>query len=113
MTEGEHRHSERVNRHLIMRYRVAGSNSAWLASPLQDISQSGARFFSEEAFATGTLLECQLLLPALKEPLALFGHVVRQQPTPLHLTEVAMTFDQTEAASRQALEKAVAFFLKK
>lgn len=113
MAAEEHRQGgARANRRLMMRYRLVETGS-WWASPLQDISRSGARFLSEQAFVAGTMLQFELMLPMLKEPLALKGHVVWQKPATMGLTELGVAFDSLEPAAQQALDQAIAFFLRK
>lgn len=111
MTEDEQRHGGRANRRLMMHFRPEAA-TAWLVSPLQDLSGSGARFLSEQALIAGTILQFQLVLPMQKDPLALRGHVVWNKPATMGLTELGVTFDNLEPATQQALERAVAFFLR-
>lgn len=113
MTTDEHRQGgARTNRRLMMRYRSEGA-AAWSVSPLQDLSRSGARFLAEQPLVAGTILEFQLLLPMLKDPVALKGHVVWNKPGTLGLTELGATFDGLNPGAQQALDQAIAFFLRK
>lgn len=113
MAAEEHRQGgARANRRLIMRYRT-DETRAWSMSPLQDLSCSGARFLSEQALVAGTILQFQLVLPMQKDPLALHGHVVWHKPATMGLTEIGVMFNDLEPATQQALDQAVAFFLRK
>lgn len=111
MSDAEHRRAPRVARGFMVRYRRP-SDRGWSVSPLRDLSSSGARFLSEQAFAVGTELNLQLVLPTVKEPLALQARVARVAPGPMNLAEYGVTFE-ADATGIQEIAAAVAHVLHK
>jgi len=96
------------------RYRApAGGEAGWLASPLRDLSSGGARFLSEHAFAVGSELEMQLLLPTTKDPVRLQARVAWSKPAQLGMVELGVTFDPGDTAIQQSIDAAVSHFLGK
>jgi len=111
MSAEEHRRDPRIAHGFMVRYRRP-SDRGWSVSPLRDLSSSGARFLSEQAFPVGTTLNLQLVLPTTKEPLALQARVARVTPGPMDLAEYGVTFE-VNAAGVQEIVTAVTHFLHK
>lgn len=110
----ERRRSARAERGLLVRYRPAGaSGAAWLLSPLRDLSSGGAHFVSEQPFTVGERLELQLILPTAPQPIGLAARVAWAKPLPERLTELGVSFNEVDPLQRQALEDAVAQFVRK
>lgn len=114
MSESEHRRDPRITRSFMVRYRAKDAQSlSWSLSPLRDLSGSGARFMCEGAFPVGTLLELQLLLPTMKQPVSLKALVAWAKPGPFDLAEHGVTFDETDPQIQRLIDIAVVFFLSK
>jgi Tfp pilus assembly protein PilZ len=80
-------------------------------SPLRDLSSGGARFLSDYRFATGSILEIQLLLLGSTQPVSLKARVAWSKPARLKITELGVTFDPGDTAIQQRIDAAVAHFL--
>lgn len=108
--EAEQRQDPRVAHPFMVRYYWQDS---WHISPLKDFSASGARFVSEYPFAAGELLDAQLILPLARQPIAARARVVWVKPSSLGLAELGVTFELGDTEAKQAIEAAVAHFLRK
>ena len=99
----------RIARSLVVRFRVPGQRS-WQASPLRDLSRSGAKFFSEIPLETGAMLELQLRFPGARDGLLVPAKVIwaRSRSTPLQLTEIGVAFLSQDPSIQQAIDAAVA-----
>ena len=113
MANPEHRRAPRVSRSFLVRYRCpVDGQAAWLTSPLRDFSAEGARFASEFAFFNvGDPIELQLLLPQAKQPVVVSATVVWTKPLQFRMMlEVGVTFAASDAATKEVITHAVAFF---
>ena len=110
MGEAEHRRAPRVARALMIRYQPRG-NSAWLLSSLRDLSSGGARFLSEHLFAGGEVVEVQLVLPTVSQPVPLKARVAWTKPWRAGLLEVGITFDPGDAGIQRTIDEAISRFL--
>ena len=113
-THSEQRQAPRIARGFMVRYRPAENAAAlWSVSPLRDLSRTGARFLAESAFPVRTVLELQLVLPMTKQPVAIRGRVAWLKPGPLSLMEHGVAFETIGPETQQAVDAAVAHFLKR
>ena len=112
MNEPDRRKAFRAPRAFLVRYRPPTSSGAWLMSPLRDISGSGARFLSEYMkFRGGDVLEVQLVLPNVPQPLPVVAKVMWVKPGKLRGTvELGVAFEFTEELDKTAVTEAAEFF---
>ena len=94
----------------MVRYQPPGK-TAWLMSPLRDLSSGGARFLSEHGFAAGDLFEIQLVLPATPQPVALKVRVAWAKPWRGGLLEIGVTFSPGDAFVQRTIDDAINRFL--
>ena len=107
MSQGaENRRTPRMARSFMLRYQPP-EQSAWLLSPLRDLSSGGARFLSEHAFTAGDLFDIQLVLPTASRPVELKVRVAWAKPWRAGLFEVGVTFDPGDAGIQQTIDEAV------
>ena len=110
MGAAEHRRAPRVAHSFIIRYQPPG-NSAWLMSPLRDLSSGGARFLSEHAFAGGEVFDVQLVLPTASRPVPLKARVAWAKPWRAGLLDVGITFDPGDALIQRTIDEAISRLL--
>jgi len=67
----------------------------------------------EGAFAMGSTLELQLILPISREPVSLLARVTWTKPGPWDLIEHGVAFDEAGAGVQETIDAAVAYFLGK
>ncbi len=110
----EKRGDPRITHAFMVRYRAPDAGQpTWLMSPLRDISSGGARFVSESTFAEGALLEMQLVLPTYEKPVVIAARIAWARPGPMAMQEYGVTFAVDDPVLQQAIDTAVAHFLKK
>lgn len=113
MAAEERRRSPRIMRSFIVRYHAADQpESAWLASPLRDLSSGGARFLSEHPLAVNDVLAVQLLLPSSQQPVALNARVAWVKQGPFNMVAVGVTFQAGDVFVQRTIDDAVAHFLR-
>lgn len=110
--EAERRRAPRINRSFMLRYQPAGS-SAWLLSPLRNLSSKGARFLSEHPLVEGDTLEIQLVLPTATQPVSLKARVTWAKPWRAGLVEVGLTFDPGDVGVQRTIDDAVSRLLQR
>ncbi len=108
----EQRQQPRIQRPFMVRYRRAEGGS-WDATALRDVSLGGVRFLTKGAFEPDALLELQLLLPMIKEPVPVQGRVSWSKPGPMDLVEHGVRFEPLTPEAQAALQIAVDAFLKR
>lgn len=107
MSQGaENRRAPRIAHSFMLRYQPPGK-TAWLISPLRDLSSGGARFLSEHPFTRGDLFEMQLVLPTAKQPVLLKSRVAWVKPWRAGLVEVGVTFDPADVGVQRTIDDAV------
>ena len=112
MSPSERRRIPRIKKAFMARYRVQDQDD-WMLSPLKDVCRHGLRFLCEREFGVGTVLNIELILPVVKEPVAITAKVVRVNKAPLGLFEHAFAFEALDPASDQAIGEAIEHLLKK
>lgn len=106
----EQRHDPRVAHPFMVRYQCQES---WHVSPLKDFSTTGARFVADYPFTQGEVLDAQMIFPLARQPIAVRARIVWMKPTQWGLVELGVTFELGDAEAKQAIEAAVAHFLRK
>ncbi len=111
----ERRGAPRVDKRFMVKYRCpAMGQHDWMLSPIRDLSAKGIRFIGEFGFTVGSVLELQLCLPTVDQPLAVGGTVVWAQPaTAKGLTEHGVSFAEQDVDAKQQVERATEFFLRR
>jgi hypothetical protein len=113
MSAEEHRTSPRVPKHFIIRYQDPRAPLlGWFASPVQDLSSHGVRFFCERALKPGDALELQLVLPGLP-PVSPTARVVWAKPGRLGMWEIGVTFTIADLGVQRLVDDAVQRQLRK
>ena len=102
----EQRRAPRLHRSFMVRYQPPGK-TAWLMSPLRDLSSGGARFLSEHAFTAGDLFEMQLVLPSTPQPVPLKARVAWAKPWRGGLLEIGVTFSPGDAGIQRTVDDAI------
>lgn len=115
MAAEERRRAPRVDKRFMVKYQCqALGHTQWMLSPIRDLSALGVRFVGEFAFAKGTELDMQIVLPILEESLPARGVVVWQRPGQAPKTfEHGVEFVDSDPRIFDQLSKAVEHFLKK
>jgi hypothetical protein len=111
----ERRKAPRINRRFMVKYRCpALGQTAWMVSPIKDLSATGIRFIAESAYPKDAVLELQLFLPTGTDPMPLSGVVVwAHGGGPYKMGEHGLEFASLTPAQRDALKTATEFFLRK
>ena len=107
--------AERVAHSFMVRYRTTQGPSRWLVTQLTDFSRTRAWFLAENPLAVGGTLAAQLLLPASREPVSVQARVMWVRTTArgrIGLADVGVAFEAIDAKARQAVEAAVAHFVR-
>ncbi len=114
MSQAERRGTGRIIRPLLIRYRPQGRvDLNWHMSPLRDLSQSGARFVSEQAFSLGTALEVQLTLPIRRESIRAGAKIIRTHALSPQLFEYGIAFGPLASDVQHSIDVTVDHFMKK
>ena len=114
MNQPEQRRHPRVEKSFLVRYREQGRpQSEWMMSPLKDLSLSGARFLCERRFDVGTMVDMELVLPMVREPVPVAGRVVRAKDAMAGMVDHGVAFEGVDPAHEQVIGEAVEHFLKK
>jgi hypothetical protein len=112
MNGSERRQAFRVTRRFILRYQLpTAASGEWQASPLRDVSTTGARFLSEQRLDPGARLSAVLQLGAAR-PLPLVARVMWTKPAQAGLIEVGVTFEFSRAADQRLLDDTVSHLLR-
>ena len=113
--EGTHdsRRDPRISHAFMVRYKPPPKDATQLVSPLRDLSSGGARFFSEYPFQQGEEFEAQLVIPQAIQPVMVKAKVAWVKPFKMNMVEVGITFSAGDMIMQQAIDDAVAHFLKK
>ena len=112
MSDEERRGAPRINRRFMVKYRKPGE-TAWMMSPIKDMSATGIRFIGETTYQKNTVLELQLFLPTSTEPIGLSGVVKWEHGSAYTMGEHGIEFADLTPDQRERLKVATAFFLKK
>lgn len=116
MKARDKRTDPRLQRQFWIWFRPAGAEAEpWQASPLRDLSPSGARFIADGGFEVGTKLEARLMLPVSTELIPVTARVAWSRSMlgkEWHLAEHGVTFDFTDEQTRQQVAEAVGYFAK-
>jgi Tfp pilus assembly protein PilZ len=108
------RQAPRISHSFMVRYRIpTAGKGVWLTSTLRDLSRGGARFRTDRAFAVGSTMDIQLLLPASPQPVALEARVAWAKAAALGTIELGVTFNPGDTGIQQVLDAAVTHFLRK
>ena len=115
MAVEDRRRAPRIDKRFMVKYRCPSLGHAqWMMSPIKDLSAVGLRFVGEFAFARGTDIELQIILPILQEPLPARGVIVWQRPASAPKTyEHGVEFSDSDPAVFEQLSQAVDHFLRK
>ena len=108
----DRRRTPRVESQLLVKFRQLGDPSEkWHMAPLKDISSTGIRFTTDQAFPGDATLELQLLLPTSAAPLHLTGRVMWAHPSPLPpLTDYGVAYADFQPAQREEIERIVTLY---
>jgi len=114
----EKRQSPRIARNFIVKHRLHhdGNSIDWDACFIKNISLKGCYYSSSRPYNVGELLDLQIRLPTLPEPVLLFGKVKRcscEVGKPVNLYGIAVEFTNLDEEQKKCLAETVSFFLPK
>jgi hypothetical protein len=109
----ERRRFARVTQPFNARYRRYGELSqSWRTIKTLNISASGLRFCDAEMLEPLGILELELTLPSLREPLMLRGQVVWNQTLASGVNEYGVEFVEVSPQQGEQIDLLVKFLLK-
>ena len=109
----EQRQFPRVSQSFDARYRLYGElTESWRTIRTLNISAIGMRFRSANLIEEGAVLEVEMVLPCLREPLVMRGRVVWSRTMASGVTENGAEFlDMTQEQGKQ-IDDLVKFLMK-
>lgn len=110
--EAERRRTPRIARTFVVKYHWdEEGRPTWGLSQTKDLSATGLRFVAERLFPVGSLLDFEIRVSTITEPLKVKGKVVWLKPLPLVSTaEHGVEFVGLDDVTKQILQQAVEFF---
>jgi len=113
----EKRSHPRIPRQFIIRARAHDAGTRrWELPILENISLAGCYFLSSVRFEIGQILDIEVQLPVMREPLCCSGEVKRVEPkgtAPDSPCGVAVQFHEIEEDKKQKFQQVVDFTLKR
>jgi hypothetical protein len=96
-----------------VQYRLAGELAApWFSAQLMNLSANGLRFRGEEMLAPGTVLEIQMTLSGMREPLVIQCRVVWCQTQASGVMESGAEFRELSPDVQVRIDELVQFLNK-
>ena len=114
--QNEKRESPRIARNFIIKHRPHQSDDSidWDICFIKNISLKGCYCSSSRPYEPGTMLDIQVRLPSLPEPVVLSGKVKRcdtEVGKPVNLFGVAVEFMGLNDEQKKCITETVSFFL--
>ena len=108
------RRHPRISWAFIVKFRRWAKESSWQSSTIKNISVGGCYFGSMNDFSSGEILEIQVKLPAIKEPLLFKGQVKRcDRQEGGNIYFVAVEFLEMDESKKEEFTRVMTFFIKK
>ena len=109
----ERRQFARVSQPFDAHYRLYGElTESWRTIRTLNISASGMRFRSADLIDEGSVLQIEIMLPCLREPLTLRGRVVWSQTKASGVTESGAEFFDVTPEQGEQIDGLVKFLMK-
>ena len=115
--QDDQRDHARLAKQYIVRIKPKNDNSPkWGFPTMKDISENGCYFYTSTPYKVGEILDIDIQIPIMQEPVALTGEVKRiDQYDDIKAAKygIAFRFINMEELSRQKLIETIKFSLKK
>jgi len=109
----ERRDFARANQPFESRGRIYGElMEAWRTITTLNISATGMRFRTDDVLPLGTVLEVEISLPCLREPLKVHGQVVWSQAMASGVAEHGAEFIDVSIEQAAQIDELVKFLIK-
>ncbi len=108
----ERRRAPRIAQTFVVKYHwEEDGQPKWGLSQTKDLSATGLRFVADRLFPVGALLDFEIRVSTMTEPLKVKGKVVWVKPLPLIPTaEHGIEFAELDDATKHTVQRAVEFF---
>lgn len=115
MTDGERRRHPRISWGFLVKHKLQGQNQdAVDLSTVKNISLGGCYFGSRKAYSAGQVLDLEVKLPGIKDPLLFQGKVQRCDPGQAPgLFFIAVEFMDMGESQKEEFSRVMSFFIKK
>lgn len=113
--ERELRKHPRISWSFLVKYKLHGQEEGTFdLSTVKNISVGGCYFGSQKAYPVGQLLDLEVKLPGIKDPLLFQGTIRRCDPGQAPgLFFIAVEFTNMGESQKEAFSRVMSFFIKK
>ncbi|MDD5730255.1 MAG: PilZ domain-containing protein [Candidatus Omnitrophica bacterium] len=114
----EKRIAPRISWNFVVKYRLRRDEfpGPWEVSVIQNISKCGCCFFGSVQFELGAVLDVEIKLPSMKEPMTFVGEVKRcdsNKDRNMNSFRIGVKFLEMDETKKDNFFSTVDFFLKK
>lgn len=111
----ERRHP-RIDWSFVAKARLNEMDEKWQMTSVKNISEGGCYFYSSQAFEVGKVIEMEIKIPRIEDPMYFIGEVKRceeQKQGSTQMYGIGVQFQLMDEAKKERFIETVVFFLRK